>query len=315
MHSPDYDIFISYRRSLGVTTAQILKSELSHLGYKVFLDTDELQQIGTFDNRILDAIATAPVFLFVYSSGCLDRCAAADDWIAQEIAHAVRTGRIIIPLNEDSALKYYPFPPRGVALPDAVRNGLGQHQFIDFYTGQFKKSSIENLAAGLRDLEPQIRQMKLKSAPPTPRTAVTAADGPAVRILLNRYGEQKLMAVKIVKEAYGISLKEAMETVGAAPVVLPDIDARSAGELISRLESCGCEVRIMKANESAPRKLILKSYGNAKLQLVKYFSVIYGIGLAQAKSLVDRTPVTLPPVDNPDKLRRDLISMGCTVTD
>ena len=37
-----YDIFISYRRNGGETTAVLLKSELTHLGYKVFLDFDDL---------------------------------------------------------------------------------------------------------------------------------------------------------------------------------------------------------------------------------------------------------------------------------
>ena len=63
-----YDIFISYRRNGGETTAVLLKSELSHLGYKVFLDFDDLPVGGKFEERIQEVIKSSGLFLFLYSS-------------------------------------------------------------------------------------------------------------------------------------------------------------------------------------------------------------------------------------------------------
>lgn len=82
----DYDIFISYRREGGAQYARILKAELEKRGYRgrVFLDYDELRD-GKFDSRIMAAIDSARVFIFILSPGSLDRCCNADDWVRQEI--------------------------------------------------------------------------------------------------------------------------------------------------------------------------------------------------------------------------------------
>lgn len=142
----EYDIFISYRREGGKEVVRALKSELKD-EYKIFLDFDELEHVGTFDDRILDAIESAKIFVFVYTSKCLDRCDCEDDWISKEIRHAIKTHKIIIPLNVDLALKIYPFPSN---LPKDIKKGLGQHQFINFYTEQDFEHSIVKIKTELR---------------------------------------------------------------------------------------------------------------------------------------------------------------------
>ncbi len=68
--TPDYAIFISYRRIGGAENARILKAELEKRGYlnRVFMDYDELKD-GKFDSRIMKAIKSAPVFVFILSPG------------------------------------------------------------------------------------------------------------------------------------------------------------------------------------------------------------------------------------------------------
>lgn len=81
----NYDIFISYRRQGGAHYARILKAELEKRGYldRVFLDYDELKD-GRFDRRIMSAIDSAPVFIFILLPGALERCADENDWVRYE---------------------------------------------------------------------------------------------------------------------------------------------------------------------------------------------------------------------------------------
>ncbi len=121
----DYDIFISYRREGGAQYARILKAELEKRGYRgrVFLDYDELRD-GKFDSRIMAAIDSARVFIFILSPGSLDRCCNADDWVRQEILYALEHEKHIIPVNFDGLFTGFP-----LAVPEEIRTALGQHQF------------------------------------------------------------------------------------------------------------------------------------------------------------------------------------------
>ena len=83
-----YDIFISYRRDGGRDIARPIKLELEKHGYSVFLDFDELKD-GSFNQKIKDAIASAPIFIVILSSHALDRCSNQDDWVRQEIEYAI----------------------------------------------------------------------------------------------------------------------------------------------------------------------------------------------------------------------------------
>ena len=137
----DYDIFISYRRVGGAQYARILKAELEKRGYRdrVFLDYDELKD-GRFDSRIKSAIESAPVFIFILSPGSLDRCKNEDDWVRQEIIHAIEHERHIIPVNFDGLFKE--FPP---TVPEQVREALGQHQFTKIDSETLLNASVEML--------------------------------------------------------------------------------------------------------------------------------------------------------------------------
>lgn len=105
----NYDIFISYRRKGGAHYARILKAELEKRGYRdrVFLDYDELKD-GRFDSRIMQAIDSAPIFIFILSPGALDRCNNEDDWVRQEILYALKHERHIIPVDFDSRFNGFP---------------------------------------------------------------------------------------------------------------------------------------------------------------------------------------------------------------
>lgn len=139
MPDKHYDIFISYRREGGKNYARVIKPELEKRGFKVFLDFDELKD-GKFDQRILDAIDDAPIFMLILSNGCLDRCVNDDDWVRQEILHADRSGKHIVPVEVDKSFRQMPD-----LVPDDVKNVVGQHQFSQVDTETLLTASMDEL--------------------------------------------------------------------------------------------------------------------------------------------------------------------------
>ena len=134
-----YDIFICYRREGGKEIARSLKSELDRRGYEVFLDFDKLKD-GVFNQKIMDAIEDAPIFLVVLSPHSLDRCVNEGDWVRAEIEYAIKKNRHFIPVNPDGTFTGFPNK-----IPDFIRDGLGQHQFSDIMLGQLFNASIEQM--------------------------------------------------------------------------------------------------------------------------------------------------------------------------
>lgn len=126
-----YDIFISYRREGGKEIARSLKSELEKRQFKVFLDFDELKD-GVFNQRIMDAIESALIFLVVLSPHSLDRCVNEKDWVRAEIEYAIKKNRHFIPIDPDKT--FAGFPDK---IPDSIKQGLGQHQFSDIMLGNY----------------------------------------------------------------------------------------------------------------------------------------------------------------------------------
>lgn len=88
-------------------------------------------------------------------------------------------------------------------------------------------------------------------------TAVVAAAGPAASgapaeaektefdVVLASFGEKKMDVIKAVKDACGMSLKEAKEAVEAAPKTLKEAAPKAeAEELKAKLEAAGATVEL-----------------------------------------------------------------------
>jgi hypothetical protein len=95
--SEGWQAFISYRRDGGDVLARLLRTELGNRGVRAFLDVEDLGR-REFDPQLLGAIEKTPYFIPILSPGSLDRCTGEGDWFRREIAHALATRRIIIPL-------------------------------------------------------------------------------------------------------------------------------------------------------------------------------------------------------------------------
>jgi tetratricopeptide (TPR) repeat protein len=95
-------VFISYRRdSSGKPFARLLEQALTHEGYDVFLDVDDIDA-GKWADQILTQVPLRAHFLLVLTPGALDRCADENDWVRQEFELAVKSGRNIVPVREES---------------------------------------------------------------------------------------------------------------------------------------------------------------------------------------------------------------------
>ena len=134
-------IFISYRRTGGDVTAKLICEALKNKGYSVFYDYDSLKG-GVFDSAILNSIDECNDFVLVLPKNALARCKSKDDWVRQEIRHALMRGKNIIPVMLDK----FEFPKN---LPEDIQavtryNGVRFH--MDFFDSVIDKI-IEKLTS------------------------------------------------------------------------------------------------------------------------------------------------------------------------
>lgn len=126
-----YQVFVSYRRDGGEYTARIIRDKLSQLGYRVFFDVESLRS-GDFNTELYKVIEECQDFLLVLSPGALDRCEKEDDWVRQEVVHALQQGKNIVPVM----LRNFQFPEH---MPEEIeplrfKNGLpADAQFFDAF--------------------------------------------------------------------------------------------------------------------------------------------------------------------------------------
>lgn len=132
-----YDIFISYRREGGAETARILCERFTEMGYRVFFDVEELRS-GDFNKDLYSIIENCNDFLLILSHGALDRCEIGNDWVRNELSHALKHGKNIVPVM----LRGFSFPQE---LPDDIddiryKNGVeASIEFFDAFVEKLQK--------------------------------------------------------------------------------------------------------------------------------------------------------------------------------
>ncbi len=110
-----YDIFISYRRDGGFEAADSIYQRLKSAGYSVFLDVEQLNS-GKFNTKLLAVIEQCKDFIIVLPPMALDRCVNDDDWVRQEVEHAIKSGKNIVPIM----LRGFQWPEAD-ELPESMR--------------------------------------------------------------------------------------------------------------------------------------------------------------------------------------------------
>lgn len=109
-----YDVFISYRREGGFNMADSIYQRLINAGYSAFLDVEQLNS-GKFNTKLLSVIEQCKDFILILPPCALDRCVHEDDWVRQEVEHAMKCGKNIVPIM----LRGFEWP-----LPDELPESL-----------------------------------------------------------------------------------------------------------------------------------------------------------------------------------------------
>jgi tetratricopeptide (TPR) repeat protein len=89
-------VFISYRRT-DIAWALNVYKDLTANGFDVFFDFQNIDS-GSFEQIILQNIASRAHFVVILTPSALERCANPDDWLRREIEYALETRRNIVPL-------------------------------------------------------------------------------------------------------------------------------------------------------------------------------------------------------------------------
>jgi len=93
-----FDVFICHRwETEGEYLARAVHLALWKKNIRAFLARADLPP-GPVQAQLLRKVAETPTFLVVLSKNSLDRCAEPGDWVRQEIAHALKAERNVIPL-------------------------------------------------------------------------------------------------------------------------------------------------------------------------------------------------------------------------
>lgn len=143
----EYHAFISYRRENGFLMAQVIYDRMKEKGIKCFMDLEELRS-GTFNDKILDAIADAPNFILILPQNALDRCVNEDDWVRREIIAAVKGKKTIIPVMYDG----FSWPKEwDERIPEEIRQ-LAHHQSVSM-SKEYLPAMIDKIESYLKGID------------------------------------------------------------------------------------------------------------------------------------------------------------------
>jgi large subunit ribosomal protein L7/L12 len=132
----------------------------------------------------------------------------------------------------------------------------------------------------------------------------SAQEATSFDVVLTATGSSKIQVIKVVRELTGLGLKDAKDLVEAAPKVvrsgLSRADAQSAQK---KLEAAGASVELRSAAapaattrppapapEGASFDVVLTAVGSSKIQVIKVVRELTGLGLKDAKDLVEAAP-------------------------
>ncbi|MFW5692534.1 MAG: toll/interleukin-1 receptor domain-containing protein, partial [Chloroflexota bacterium] len=96
MPQTDRTVFISYRRTDIAWALHVYKDLTAH-GFDVFFDFQNIDS-GSFEQIILQNIASRAHFVVILTPSALERCANPGDWLRREIEYALEMRRNIVPL-------------------------------------------------------------------------------------------------------------------------------------------------------------------------------------------------------------------------
>ncbi|MBP9993656.1 MAG: TIR domain-containing protein [bacterium] len=152
-----YDIFISYRRTGGFESANLIAEKLKGMGYSVFFDLESLRS-GKFNEQLYLVIEQCKDFVVVLPDKALERCSNADgtaneeDWIRKEVIHAMNHQKNIVPVM----LSGFEWPEK---MPDGLTS-LKDYQSITASNHETFDLSMQRLAGYLKSKPHRFKLLK-----------------------------------------------------------------------------------------------------------------------------------------------------------
>jgi len=156
------------------------------------------------------------------------------------------------------------------------------------------------------------------AAEPVPASAAVT-----YRVTLKDFADQKIAVIKILRDATpGLGLAEAKKLVESAPAVIAETSASNAAKLRQALEAVGAKVEMVPPlpegvrPPQATHRVILQDFADRKIPAIKLVRDATGLGLADAKKLVESAPVTVKETDEIEAARlvKDFENIGAKAT-
>ena len=137
-HAYRHFAYLGFRWETGTDVARFIHTEMLALGMQVFFDLRHVRG-AEFDKRMLEEIERAANFILILGPGALDRCDDPADWLRQEIAHAIRTERNLVPILKPGF--HFPAQPLPREIADLPRYNCVQ------YAPGYLDATLEKLLA------------------------------------------------------------------------------------------------------------------------------------------------------------------------
>ena len=142
------DVFLSYRRDVAGFVALALFQGLSQQDIDAFYDINSMREAGQFGSIILRQIEARPYFILLLTPGTLERCSEPQDWLRQEIEHAVAIDRVIIPAHTPD----FDFHDLDRCLPEELGHTVRGYQAQELPHKWFE-AAVQRLVTYLRPIE------------------------------------------------------------------------------------------------------------------------------------------------------------------
>ncbi len=139
--SDQVDGFISYRRQGGTDLALAIKVFLENNGKTLFLDVESLKT-GKFPQQLASMIERSKNFILILSPNALNRRHQEEDWLYNEISHALEKKKNIIPVMMEGF--DYPQDPQSLGEIGDLINFHGVRFVKEHYAACFRQI-LENM--------------------------------------------------------------------------------------------------------------------------------------------------------------------------
>lgn len=157
-----YDVFISYRRDGGFELAKHLYDLLSRDGYIVSFDIHTLRN-GDFDKALIHNIENCQDFILIVDTKAFDRVfdssfPAENDWMRQELAHALRLGKNIVPIFLEGVIGFPPNLPEDISAVTKKNASIYNKNYFDDFYRKLKEAFLTS-----KSNQPKIQRKKVKN--------------------------------------------------------------------------------------------------------------------------------------------------------